>query len=572
MFIADQLIFIGALILLVGIASSKLASRFGVPVLILFMGIGMLAGSEGIGRLAFENYELANGLATVALAIILFDGGLRTPLPAFRVAWKPALSLATLGVLGTAMITGVAAAWLLDIPLLNGLLLGAIVGSTDAAAVFAVLRSHGLNLKKRVAATLEVESGSNDPMAVFLTIAILFLLTGEADSWTELIPMFLLQAGVGASVGYGVGRLGSWAVNRIDLNAAGLYPILITAFGLLAYGASAAAQGSGFLAVYIAGIVIGNRPAVFKNGIFLFHDGTAWLSQITLFTMLGLLSFPSRLLDVAGVGILITLVLLFVARPVTVFITTLGFKFSFKELIFLSWVGLKGAVPIVLASYPLLFGLPGSEVIFDVVFFVVILSALTQGWTLPWLAHRLGLEEPGEPAPPVTLEITSLRHVESDIVEYAVSEQSRAAHRLVRELALPENAVVAMIARQNRVIPPRGGTGILPGDHVFVVLRADVRTLVDRAFAMRGEALGDMPVLVEFPLQGKTRVGKLKEFYDIDLDAPVDASLGDLLRARLSEGQIQVGASIVIGESRLTIRRLTDDGAIDQVGLALIGG
>jgi potassium/hydrogen antiporter len=572
MFIADNLIFVAAVLLLVGIASSKLASRFGFPVLLLFLGIGMLAGSEGIGGIAFDNYELANGLATVALAIILFDGGLRTPIASFQSAWKPALSLATLGVAITAGITGVVAAWFLEIPLLYGLLLGSIAGSTDAAAVFSVLRSYGLNLRKRIAATLEVESGSNDPMAVFLTIAILQLLTTEGQSWTSLIPFFFLQAGVGGAVGYGVGRLGSWVVNRVDLSAAGLYPILITSFGLLAYGLSAVAGGSGFLSVYIAGIVIGNRPAVFKNGILLFHDGTAWLAQIALFTMLGMLSFPSRLPDASGAGILVTLVLFFVARPIAVFVSTLGAGFSFKEIIFLSWVGLKGAVPIVLASYPLIFGLPGSAVIFDMIFFVVLVSALTQGWTLPWLARRLELEEPRESIAPVTLEITSLRHVEGDIVEYSVANTSRAANRLVRELALPEDAVVAMIARENKIIPPRGGTGILPGDHVFVVLRSEVRPLVDRAFALVGETPVDMPVLVEFPIQANTRVGKLKEFYDISLDAPAEMSLADLLQSRLGEKGIRVGASIIMGEIRLSVRVMAANGRIEQVGLALLGG
>ncbi len=568
MFFIDQILLIVALLLLIGIGSSKLSTRVGVPVLVLFLLVGMLAGSEGIGRIPFDNYPLAHGIATVSLAIILFDGGLRTPMASFRLAWRPALVLASFGVFATAVITGFAAAFLLGIPIEQGLLLGSIVGSTDAAAVFALLRAQGLNLNRRLASTLEVESGSNDPMAVFMTIGMIEWILGRVDSPAGMLSLFFTQMGVGAALGYAVGRLGTWTVNRIRLDSTGLYPILITGFGLLSFGSAAMLGGSGFLAVYISGLVIGNRKITFKNGVLLFQDGAAWLAQITLFVMLGMLSFPTRLAEAAPDGLIIAGVLIFVARPIAVAASVFPFRFNLRELTLLAWGGLKGAVPIVLASYPLLFGVPGGEVIFDVIFFVVLVSAVSQGWTLPLLARRLGLEEPRAESPPVTLEISSLRDVDGDIVEYSVTPGSRAANRLVRDLALPEVAVVAMVARGAGMIPPRGSTRILPGDHVFVVLRPEVRALVDRAFAVVGEAPAAVPADVEFPIQGKVTVAALREFYDIEIDAPGDWTLDQLLRTRLGTDNLHEDARIVIGGVALTIRRLAADGSVSLVGLS----
>lgn len=483
MFIVDRILLIVAILILVGIASSKFSSRLGLPVLVLFMVVGMLAGSDGIGGIEFENYGLAHGIGTVALAIILFDGGLRTTLEAFRLVLAPAVILATLGVLVTALITGAAASWIADVPLLHGLLLGSIVASTDAAAVFAVLRGKGVNLKKRIASLLEVESASNDPMAIFLTVGVLQILLGQVEPGVGLIQLFLLQMGVGAVVGLVVGAAAVWTINRVNLDAAGLYPILATAAGLLTFGIAANLGGSGFLAVFIAGMIIGNSRIVFQQGILRFHDGAAWLSQIAMFVLLGLLAFPSRLADVATQGLLVATALVFVARPVAVGVVLPWFGFNLREIAFVSWVGLKGAVPVVLATFPLLMGLEGGEAIFDIIFFVVLVSASLQGWTLPPLARLLGLQVPPPPEPPVTLEITSLKDVEGDIVEYTVTPDSRAAGAAIRDLALPEGAVVAMIVRDHEVIPPRGSTRVEPGDHAFIVIRREVRPLVDRIFA-----------------------------------------------------------------------------------------
>jgi potassium/hydrogen antiporter len=568
MFAVDRVILVAAVLLLIGVTSSKFSSRVGVPVLILFLGLGMLAGSEGIGGIAFEDYRLAHAVGTLALVFILFDGGLSTSLASVRLAWRPALSLATVGVLVTSAATGAVASWLLGLPLLEGMLLGSIVGSTDAAAVFAVLRGRGLHLSPRVSATLEVESGSNDPMAVFLTVGLLEVLMGGLAPGWPMLGFFALQMGVGAAVGIGVGWGASHLVNRINLDAAGLYPILVAACGLFAFGLAASMGGSGFLAVYLAGIVLGNRRVVFHRGILLFHDGTAWLSQIGMFVVLGLVSFPNRLVDAARPGVLLALVLLLVARPLAVALSLLPFRFRAAELAFISWAGLRGAVPIVLATYPLLRGLPNAGLIFDVVFFAVVVSVLTQGLTLPWTARRLGLEVPQEVRAPVTLEITSLKHVDSDIVDYAVGPDSRAVGKPVRALALPEVAVVAMIARGGDVIPPRGSTQIEAGDHVFVVLRPEVRSVVDRIFGRGPAALQAVPELVEFPFQPTTTAGDIEEFYGIDLGAATGQTLAEILTERIGPAELRSGAWLQAGDVRLVVRGIAD-GRIEQVGLAI---
>jgi potassium/hydrogen antiporter len=393
MFLVDRLLLVGAVLVLIGIASSKFSTRIGLPVLVLFLGVGMLAGEEGFGGLAFDNYELAHGIGTISLAIILFDGGLRTSRRSFRAVFGPAVTLATAGVLITSVLTGLAAAWLLGISILRGLLIGSIVGSTDAAAVFAVLRGRGVNLRKRLSATLEVESGSNDPMAIFLTVGILEILLGEMSFGPALLGFLAVQIIVGIAAGVLVGRAGVIAINKVDLDAGGLYPILVAAIGLLAFGVAASLGGSGFLAVYLAGLVIGNERIVFQRGILLFHDGAAWLAQIVMFVLLGLLVFPSQLVEVAWDGLIVAVVLIFLARPVAVGLLLPWFGYNVREVAFVSWVGLKGAVPIVLATYPLMLGLPGADLLFHVVFFAVLVSAVLQGWTLPTVAGWLGCRQ-----------------------------------------------------------------------------------------------------------------------------------------------------------------------------------
>ena len=514
---------LAGVLLLLGIASSKFSARLGVPVLVLFLSVGMLAGSEGVGRIPFENYSLANSIGSAALALILFDGGLRTSLAAVRRVWQPALALSTIGVLLTSLITGLAAARVLGLPLLQGLLVGSIVGSTDAAAVFSVLRSSGLKLPERLSATLEVESGSNDPMAIFLTLGLIGVITGNADSPQSLLWLFVGQFGVGTLAGLLTGRLATWAINRINLDTPGLYPLLALAFGLVAFGLAAVLGGSGFLAVYLAGIVLGSSTLVFRGGIFSFHDATAWLGQIVLFVMLGLLSFPSRLLAVAWEGLLIALVLILVARPIAVLVSLLPFRFRRRELSFLSWVGLKGAVPITLATFPLLAGVPKSGQIFNAVFFVVLLSALSQGWSLPLVARWLQIGRPADPTPALTLEIHALRQVDGEIVDYTVKAGSLVAGRQLRELPLPDGVVVTLILRGREVLMPRGSTTVLPGDHVFMALRTALEPLIDRLFDPDPEP-AVLPPGLRLSLPASTSLEQLHRFLGLPLPPGLEPS------------------------------------------------
>lgn len=311
-------------------------------------------------------------------------------------------------------------------------------------------------------------------------------MTGQSALGVDVVWLFLQQMGIGTVAGLAIGWVAVAGINRMNLATAGLYPVLTSAFALLAFGTAAVLGGSGFLAIYLAGIVIGNSRIVFQRGTFLFLDGLAWIGQISMFVLLGLLSTPSDVLDVAQSGLLVAAALTFVARPLAVVPLLLPFGFSMRETLLIAWVGLKGAVPIILAMYPLLFGVAEGPLLFNVVFFVVLVSATLQGWTLPLLARRLGLQEPDRPEPPATLEITSLRDVSADIVEYLVAHDSYAAGRPVRDLGLPDDAVLAMISRGSELIPPRGSSVVASGDHVFVVLRPDVRAAVDEVFGRKG--------------------------------------------------------------------------------------
>lgn len=521
------LLLVTGAMLILGILSSKVADRVGMPGLVLFLGLGMLAGSDGLG-IAFEDYDLANRIGSLALGLILFDGGLRTSAASLREAWKPALVLATLGVVITAGVTGAAAAWLLGVPLLVGLLLGGIVGSTDAAAVFSVLRTSGLKLPDRLASTLEVESGSNDPMAVFLTLGLTGVIAGTSGGASGLAALLGLQMGVGAVVGVGVGVAGAWVVNRIRLDHAGLYPVLVLAVGMVSFGLAAVLHGSGFLAVYLTGLVLADRVQVFRRGILLFHDATAWLGQILLFVMLGLLSFPSQLLGVVGPALGVALVLLLVARPLAVVLSTLPFGFRPREVAFVSWVGLKGAVPITLATFPLTAGIAGAETLFNVVFFVVIVSAVTQGWSLAAVAKRLGLGRPADPAPPLSVEISALRHVEGEITDYTVPPSARVAGQELRALALPDGAAATLVVRGTDVIVPRGTTALRPGDHVFVAMHRRLKPLIDRLFDAEART-PDLPDGLALAFRAETTLGQLHRFFGLPAPTWSEVTLGEAL-------------------------------------------
>jgi potassium/hydrogen antiporter len=550
----------------------------GMPVLVMFLGLGMLAGSEGIGGIAFEDYYLSYAIGTFALAIILFSGGLSTPFHAVRDAWKPASVLATVGVFITASITGVAAAWILKIDLKQGLLLGAIVGSTDAAAVFSILRTGGVHLRRRLSDTLEVESGSNDPMAIFMTVGLIQILIGKVDSVADLIGLLVAQMGIGFIAGLAFGYMAVWVIRNIHLDTAGLYPILATAFGLFSFGMAVQMGGSGFLSVYITGMVIGNKKIVFQRGIEMFHDAGAWMAQIVMFIVLGLLSFPSRLLAVWLPGLAIAAVLLVVARPVAVFLCLCRSRFSFREQLFLSWVGLKGAVPITLAIFPLLSNLDSelkiesAQTIFDVVFFVVLVSAVLQGWSLPWVARKLGLETPAKKESAITLEISSLKDVEGDIVDYFVDSECRVAGKLIRELALPEEVVVALIVHNNKIKLPKGSSRIEAGDHVIVVLRPHVRAMVDRIFSRPGSlnAERDWSQAAEFPLRADMKVEDLENFYDISLDADKKLSLEQWLKSQITPENLVPNQFVDRAMLRLRIIEISPQGEIKLVGMSFL--
>jgi potassium/hydrogen antiporter len=565
MFLIDQVLLLVAVLLVLGIVSSKLSARLGLPVLVLFVLIGMLAGERGIGGIPFDNPGIAHALGTLALAVILFDGGLRTPKSSIRAVWKPAASLATVGVLVTATVTGAFAAWMLDLPLLEGLLLGAIVGSTDAAAVFSLLRNAGIHIRSRIKSTLEVESASNDPMAIFLTVGLLEVLVRDVSLGVGLLQLFILQMGIGAVVGLGAGWAAVRVVNRIGLEVAGLYPVLVAACGLLTFGLAASSGGSGFLAIFVAGVIVGNSRIVFQRDTFLFHDGLAWLSQITMFVVLGLLIDPKELLDVWFEGLAISAVLIFLARPLAVAPVLKIFGFDAREITLVSWVGLRGSVPIILAIFPLLFGLPGAPLIFNVVFFVVLISATVQGSTLSLVARRLGLTEPPPPAPAATLQITSIRDVNADIVEYTMRADSRAVGRRLSQLALPEGTVVAMITRRDSVIPPRGSTVIQADDHLYVVLRPDSRPFVDRVFSQAVEPPGNDLPDTELRLKGWTTVEDLRNSYGIHLHAPDGANLHEILHEHL-QGELKLDAGVILEGTSLWVRELVGQ-RISTVGL-----
>ena len=566
MFVIDQILLVAAVLILVGVVSSKASARLGLPVLVLFLIVGMLAGERGIGGIAFDNPAAAHALGTLALALILYDGGLQTPLSSIRSAWKPAAALATVGVLVTAVVTGVAAAWILDWSLLYGLLIGAIVGSTDAAAVFAQLRNAGIHIRKRLKSVLEVESASNDPMAIFLTIGLIDVLVNDVPLGPGLLRLFLMQMGLGAAIGLGIGWGAVRLLNRIRLQASGMYPVLVTACGLLAFGLAANLGGSGFLAIFIAGVVVGNSRFAFQRSAFLFHDGMAWLAQIAMFVVLGLLIDPIALLDVWPQGLLIALVLMFIARPLAVVPTMLPFGFGTREIALVSWVGLRGSVPIVLAIFPLLFELPGAAVIFNVVFFMVLISAIVQGSTIAALARRLGLVEAPPARAAATLEITSLGDVDADIVEYTVRPESPVVGRAVRELALPDEAVIAMIARGERMIPPRGSTKFRALDNVFFVINPRVRELVEALFVHGRDLAGSLSEGIEFPLRASTTLADLREIYGLAIEGEDPArTLDEILRSRLGD-RLEVGRGVSLGPFKVRVREIAD-GVVQSAGL-----
>ena len=381
-------------LVILSILTIKLSNRFGIPSLVLFLAIGMLAGSDGLGGITFDNPSLVRSLGITALVLILFSGGLDTEWSAVRpIVWQ-GLSLSTIGVLITALLIGVFVAWVQGFSFLEGLLLGAIVSSTDAAAVFMVLRARKTKIPRRLIQLLEFESGSNDPMAVVLTIALIRLLMEPSTSFVELVVFFLMQMGVGTAIGIAMGEIMRRSFNALDLELEGIYPVLSVALALLTYGLTDYLDGSGFLAVYLAGLVMARKPFTHQQSVLRFHDGLAWLMQVTMFLALGLQVFPARLLPIAGVGLLVSLFLIFVARPASVHVALAFAPMSFREQTLVAWAGLRGAVPIILATFPLVAGIDKADTIFHLVFFIALTSVVMQGTAIPWLTRLLKIGNP----------------------------------------------------------------------------------------------------------------------------------------------------------------------------------
>ncbi len=459
-----------AVLLLVSTVASKASHRLGVPSLLLFLLVGMLAGSDGPGGIYFDNPWLAQSLGVIALVFILFAGGLDTDWKSVRPVFWEGLSLSTVGVGLTALSVGLFARWVLGFSMPEGLLLGAIVSSTDAAAVFSVLRSKRISLKGQLKPLLELESGSNDPMAVFLTIALIHWLTQPGTSVGGWFLKFLFQMGVGAAIGYGFGRIMVVLVNRLQLEYEGLYPVLTLSLALLTYGTTASLGASGFLAVYVAGLAMGNKGFAHKKSLVRFHDGLAWLMQIAMFLVLGLLVFPSHLPGVMRAGLLISGFLMLAARPLSVFLALPFSPLAVREKAMVSWVGLRGAVPIILATFPLLAGLPKAEMIFDLVFFTVLTSALIQGTSIPWMARVLQVNAPLPLGRRFPLEFEQVEGMDAELLELIVPYNAEAAGKTIVALGLPHDCLITLISRNDRFIVPSGSTMLEEGDVLLLLM------------------------------------------------------------------------------------------------------
>jgi len=479
---ADNIILLLAVLMLVGVLSTKFSTRFGMPALVLFIAAGMILSHF----IYFNNVSLTQLAGIFALIVILFEGGMQTSMKDIRPVIGPALSLSTVGVLLTTVIVGMFAKLILDVPWAESLLFGAIVGSTDAAAVFSVLG--GKNIDKRLTSTLEAESGSNDPMAVFLTVSLITWIQQPETAIWALILSFIWEMGIGLVLGLVLGKLAVAIINRINLESSGLYPVMAIGFAVLTYGLAAQMHSSGLLAVYVLGLTMGNSELMYHRTIMNFNHGFAWMMQIAMFILLGLLVFPQELADIAWQGILLSVILMIIARPAGVYISLLFAKFSFREKALISWAGLRGAVPIVLATYPLLAGLAEGRLFFNVVFFVVLTSAVIQGTTISPLASRLKLV--GKETPAMSLmELVALGKTNSEFNHIRIEEHMPIAGMLISTLELPADILFTAIIRSNQIVAPHGSTVIEPGDIVYVLSpkskREEIRALF-RSDARKG--------------------------------------------------------------------------------------
>ena len=570
---ASTLTLIGALMLVISILLSPLSSRLGMPVLLIFLVVGMMMGEDGPGGILFDNFELAFLIANLALGVILLDGGMRTRAQTFRVGLRPALMLASFGVALTAAGAGLVAWWVFDLHWLAALLIGAIISSTDAAAVFSLLQGRGLHLNERVSATLEIESGSNDPMAIFLTLMLVTMIEngGASESWMALL-MLVKQFGIGGVVGVAGGFVVVELANRIRLTPS-LYPLLVVAAGIVVFSGTNALGGSGFLAIYLTGVVIGNRPVRMMPMILQVHDGLAWLAQLCLFLMLGLLVSPSELLPLAGGGLILAFALIFVIRPLAVLMTLWPFGFNRRELGFISWVGLRGAVPIVLALFPVIADLPSAQLIFHIAFFIVLVSLVVQGTTMAPLARWLRLEIPAGEEPYRRLPLDVPAAGDHELMLFPLRGESWEIARPLGQLRLPDNTALAGVFRKRACLPPSPDMNVSTGDVIAIFATPAVVPELGRALSGRHTPthLAERAFFGDFVLNGDALLGDVEQVYGIEFDElPPELSLAECF-ARRTKGHPVIGDKVVLGPVTL-VARATEADRVTKVGLKMESG